>query len=484
METRARAARRATPSPPPPLVEAAPSQTEINARNLVEIQATTLKYLAMKRQSRPPNTQDAYGPRQKEWREWCLRKRFADGELVTEGKMVAFLDQEVVGRQVRSHPRRDAPPAEEEGAPPVVGLATFSLYSAALVDLWKEQVSMGLNQHSNPRTTGKTWKEAYTALRRSHREAKRAAYADRGVGTLQDGYTRDQFRACLDGLWQAGAASPRSAEQYLRTACDLLLDHTMLLRGHSTRACQLADLFTLEFQNEGVTPCWPVIMVMDQGKTNQFGKREYAACIRNKEVVTCPVGALAFYLFFRWHRGGEDFPDFTSRRHWYDIFLFRGKDPRREITYDTQLEWTKRAFTAVGLTTSKKTHAGRGQGAREAETRGATEFDIRRAGRWNSDTMSNAYLSAFPRTAIKALAGFDVNFQANYYLPRAKEEPCEALAARVWPRVDAWLAQFEEGVNEPDLAGQGFLKLLKRLRIVVLQDSVLLRQRYPSHSIW
>lgn len=70
--------------------------------------------------------------------------------------MVAFLDQEVVGRQVRSHPRRDAPPAEEEGAPPVVGLATFSLYSAALVDLWKEQVSMGLNQHSNPRTTGKT----------------------------------------------------------------------------------------------------------------------------------------------------------------------------------------------------------------------------------------------------------------------------------------------------------------------------------------
>jgi hypothetical protein len=32
-------------------------------------------------------------------------------------------------------------------------------------------------------------------------------------------------------------------------------------------------------------------MVMDQGKTNQFGKREYVACIRNKEVVAYPVGA-------------------------------------------------------------------------------------------------------------------------------------------------------------------------------------------------
>jgi hypothetical protein len=60
----------------------------------------------------------------------------------------------------------------------------------------------------------------------------------------------------------------------------------MLLQGHSTRACQLPDPFTLEFENEGVTPCWPVIMVMDQGKTNPFGKREYAACIRNKEVIT------------------------------------------------------------------------------------------------------------------------------------------------------------------------------------------------------
>jgi hypothetical protein len=38
------------------------SQTEINARNQVELHATTLKYIAMKKDSRPPNTRDAYGP--------------------------------------------------------------------------------------------------------------------------------------------------------------------------------------------------------------------------------------------------------------------------------------------------------------------------------------------------------------------------------------------------------------------------------------
>ena len=42
-------------------------------------------------------------------------------------------------------------------------------------------------------------------------------------------------------------------------------------------------------------------MVMGQGKTNQLGKREYAACIRNREIIACPVGALAFYLFYRWY---------------------------------------------------------------------------------------------------------------------------------------------------------------------------------------
>jgi hypothetical protein len=59
----------------------------------------------------------------------------------------------------------------------------------------------------------------------------------------------------MTSLWPAskgcgrGSQSRRHVEQHLRTACDLLFDHTMLLRGHSTRACQLPDLFTLEFES-------------------------------------------------------------------------------------------------------------------------------------------------------------------------------------------------------------------------------------------
>jgi hypothetical protein len=98
--------------------------------------------------------------------------------------MVGFLDQEVVGRGVRTQPKKGVSPDEEEGPRPV-GLATFSLYSAAIVDLWKEQFSMDLNHHPNPRTNGKAWKEAYAALKRGQHQSKRERYVDRGRGTLQ-----------------------------------------------------------------------------------------------------------------------------------------------------------------------------------------------------------------------------------------------------------------------------------------------------------
>jgi hypothetical protein len=35
-----------------------------------------------------------------------------------------------------------------------------------------------------------------------------------------------------------------------------------------------------------------------------------------------------------------------------------------------------------------------------------------------------------------------------------------------------------------DLAGSGFLRLLRTLRVVLLQDSVILRQRFPLHPLW
>ena len=65
---------------------------------------------------------------------------------------------------------------------------------------------------------------------------------------------------------------------------------------------------------------------------------------------------------------------------------------------------------------------------------------------------------------------------------RASVEPPASMVAQVWPDVDMWLERFDRsirdgsgfgggGIDRPDMAAQGFLTLLKELRVVFLQDA-------------
>lgn len=52
-----------------------------------------------------------------------------------------------------------------------------------------------------------------------------------------------------------------------------------------------------------------------------------------------------------------------------------------------QFEWMSKVFAAVGVVTSKKTHATRMSGARAAEEQGVDVEDIRRAGAYRIPTL-------------------------------------------------------------------------------------------------
>ena len=82
------------------------------------------------------------------------------------------------------------------------------------------------------------------------------------------------------------------------------------------------------------------------------------------------------------------------------------------------------------------------------------------------------------------MAGFPTKPGA-YYLPRAAHTPPTELLSLVWPWIEAWEVRFEArsrqksyaegGLDEDDRAGQGFIKLLKYLRVVLLQDLAVLQ---------
>jgi hypothetical protein len=74
---------------------------------------------------------------------------------------------------------------------------------------------------------------------------ERKEYVDRGLHTLQDGYTKENIRAIVRYCWtgwredKSKYRKPQAQESYLRTVVDFLLSHSMLLRGEDVRGLQL-----------------------------------------------------------------------------------------------------------------------------------------------------------------------------------------------------------------------------------------------------
>jgi hypothetical protein len=141
---------------------------------------------------------------------------------------------------------------------------------------------------------------------------------------------------------------------------------------------ELADLTLLEHpKNEGYTPCFSVVGLISNGKTNKFGKRQYGAAIRNKEPLLCTMGALALQFFYRWHCSGEKAPTFFIRNNWYQIkVLTTGSNPTTAMSFATQYDDTKEIFGALGVTGASVTHMPRIQGIQQAELNGVSESQV------------------------------------------------------------------------------------------------------------
>ena len=450
--------------------------------------------------------------------DFCRTKGFQDGELVTEQKLVWFLNDCVLHRPAKKS-RHSQDRTDEKGEPVVqtLGHSSVKAYKSAIVNLWSYQQSCRMNPHPHP--VGQAVRALIETHARREDERRKTEFLDRGAGTLLDSYNEKDIVRIVEYCWQRWSESKRSqsVEPHLRTAVDFLMGHNMLLRGESRRMTQLADLFTVELTNEGPTPCFPMVLIMGNGKTNQMGWIEYAAVVRHRSPLLCTMGQVAFYLFHQWNVAGEPLPQFHRREEWYALHLIKGEDAHNPISYETQLDWINRVYSGTGLAALKKTHAGRANGARHAELAGVDESQIRRAGRWSNDALSQCYLTNIPRKFVRAMAGFDSRTVGNFYLPRAKVAPPRSLEQAVWPWVDDWLQWFESyNIRDPnscfeepelrqlgelgiqnqlrrkpgvrldrdDLAAQGLLRLLGQLRTILLQDSAILQPLFPGHPLW
>jgi hypothetical protein len=428
--------------------------------------------------SRPKGTHLAYSPKQLEFQAHCQARGYADKDTVTEQKLLFFLSNEVVNRPLRRRSRKAGPDVPLEDTQ--LSWRSVRSYLTAITDLWQQQRALGMNNHPSPRES--LARSYIRSLQRTEAERNRATFADKGQDTLLDGYSEPELLLITQKLWSQTSERPARTEYLLRTITDLLLSHYMLARGDHRRAAEISDLFTFEFPGEGPTRCMPLIFTTRAGKTNQHGRLETAGALRSRDPAICLLGAVGFYLLFRWDLSPEPFPDFGSSQHWYNIRLLKaGTDPTSGLSYCTQWLWICRAFELAGIISEKKTHAGRSSGAKTAELKGVSESQIRRAGHWNPDQMVGCYLNSLPRKFMRSIAGHPSQMGC-FNLPRAIPPPA-ALLSMIWPELDRWV-EAAGGQLPKDLAGNGTVNLLLYLREVILQDSAFLIDQYPGSPIW
>jgi hypothetical protein len=87
------------------------------------------------------------------------------------------------------------------------------------------------------------------------------------------------------------------------------------------------------------------------------------------------------------------------------------------------------------------------------------------AGRWNSDTLTNCYLTHLPRKFMRSMTSFSPSIQGNLYLPRAKTLPPQLLEQAVWPFVDEWLTWFDAYANGGDGDDDDHVKNESHIRV-------------------
>uniref|UniRef100_A0A0D2YIG7 High-osmolarity-induced transcription protein 1 n=1 Tax=Fusarium oxysporum (strain Fo5176) TaxID=660025 RepID=A0A0D2YIG7_FUSOF len=403
---------------------------------------------------------------------WCRTPRAAadgslyswpDGELVTPDKLAAWLKEDILLRRVAS-------PQKKPRARGVKGKAVQlrrqleqeQLESAALAEAESlaEALEVPLAEAAELLADDREGYVPPTALA--------PAAADLAEGSLLTRGTIDAYIAAVIELWRLqvahgnantenprGAAAGYSPDEWLRVQDLLLSGAAYMPQNLRTRVDLLFGHYYLL-----------------RGKT----AKEFMGALRHKDPLFCTQGALAQLFFWRWHVAGEPSPSFRRRQDWYRIKVLVGRDREQELSYPTQLQETWRIFGAAGLMASKKTHLPRRVGAQDAETHGTSLAQISQAGRWNQSVLCQAYLTRLPRQFMRIVAGFSAS--------------PGTTSSRLWPWIEEWEPRFEArarrqcwaegGLDDDDLAADGFLKLMRRLRIVLLQDLAVLQPRYPS----
>lgn len=459
------------------------------------------------------NTQIAYDPKKLEFRAYCdykfsaeshetrytvtaakvypfiwyqsMREKRATGGKRKRGQTSAFdsTDFDAVLNIYKSVKAGERVP--EPNAP--VGPSLMGQYKAAIMGIHQQQVASSANSES--------WDLIWTLHCQKVME---------NVGTRESRINKKNHKEKLDhdfapytavedipkieeALWNSGRfVSDRIAFASLRNRYCFLQTLCGILRGESVYNAELSDMLGISVKNT-TDPHSIFILVMQLafGKTNK-GKKLFGRIARHKDVRKCGVGALAFYLLFRFELTGEFDSieyDLTDNKDWFDVKLLvdaQGTDYKKSISNKTYADAMKAVLKQLGIASSHYVHFGRVVGAIELELLEMSSDEIRQLGNWDPSTQEKCYSSKLPMKGIRGKASF-IAANGMYFNPRTVLEPPDDLKRQVFP----FLEKLEESLlassdGETRYTALHFVRLLKTLRSVALQDAAVMFEFHPE----
>jgi hypothetical protein len=209
---------------------------------------------------------------------------------------------------------------------------------------------------------------------------------------------------------------------------------------------------------------------------------------------------MAFWLLVRFtpilEGGLGDKIDLTSPNLWYQKKAFPHqigdqnivydennaviKVQEKEMSYSTQYSSLNNLLNTAKISSTAKTHLGRHSAVHESQKNGADSQSLHRLGMWRMGMMSNHYQNEVPFRALRANAGFSPDEQS-YVLPRADIFVPENVQQAFFSHLN--LDKIGSFIPT-DSTTRGFFDLLKFCRVVLAQDSRVLRKEDPENPLW
>jgi len=250
---------------------------------------------------------------------------------------------------------------------------------------------------------------------------KKATYQEKITSEFAPYTIVERYPDIEDGLSNDSAKStcPRQVACQLRHRYCIQHTASGILQSESLYPAEFSDFLMLCPPRTELDVHPPDIMVsqITVGKTNH-GRLLYGRAMRHRDAQLCAIGALSFYVMYRFHHTQEfahlTVDDWLDNRKWFDVKLLadiHAPDKTKEMGSDSYGHHISSILHHLGLPVNKLLHLGSNVGARILDLLEEEDEAIRKMGQWNPSVYDTSYSSKLPMGPMRKLAGYVGNHQ-------------------------------------------------------------------------